>query len=329
MDKYLVTSSPHYRSGISTSRIMLDVIIALMPAMVAAVVIFGWRSLVITLVSVLSCVLFETLFAICVKKKNTVNDLSCIVTGILFAFNLPVTVPYWLVIVGAFIAIVITKMLFGGIGKNFANPALVGRAAVMIAWPKLMTTWVVPFTGNATVVSTTDVVTSATSLVGLKNGNTPQPFDILQLFLGNTGGCIGEVCTGALLLGGVYLLIRRVITWHVPVAYLGTVALLTFLFPNGAPMLNWQYMAAELCSGGLMLGALFMATDYTTCPVTKKGMLIYGICCGLLTVLFRYFSGYSEGVSYAILLMNVFVFAIDRATAPNRFGVKGGRKIDK
>lgn len=320
MERLLVSSSPHYRSGNSTRRIMADVVIALVPALIAAVVIFGWRSLLVTAVSVAACAAFESLFDLIVKKKNTVPDLSCVVTGVLFAFNLPVTAPIWLVIVGAFIAIVIAKMLFGGLGKNFANPALVGRAAVMTAWPQLMTRWTAPFTSSGV-----DAVSSATTLAGLKTGNTPTPEQILQSFLGNTAGCLGEVCTIALLLGGVYLLLRRVITWHVPVAYLGTVAVLTFLFPNGAPMLNWQYMAAQLCSGGLVLGALFMATDYTTCPVTKKGMLLYGVCCGLLTVVFRYFSGYSEGVSYAILLMNVFVIAIDKLTAPRRYGVKRGR----
>ncbi len=330
MEKLLVSSSPHYRAKSSVRRIMLDVIIAMLPIVVASVILFGWRALAITVLSVACCAVFESLFDWVTKKPNTVSDLSCIVTGMLFAFNVPVSVPYWLVVVGTFIAIVIAKMLFGGLGKNFANPALVGRAAVMVAWPQLMTFWIEPFSDGVSVLGGVDAVSSATPLSVLKSSGTlPQGLRVLDLFLGKTGGCLGEVCTAAILVGAVYLLIRRVISWRVPVAYLGTVAIITFLFPLNGPSFDVQYMLAQLCSGGLMLGAFFMATDYTTCPVTRKGMLIYGVGCGLLTVLFRYFSGYSEGVSYAILLMNVFTFAIDRATAPRRFGEKEGRQLEK
>ncbi len=333
--KLLVTSSPHYRSERTTSKVMLDVIIAMIPISAMSVVFFGWRALALTVVSVAACIAFESLFNFIVKKKNTVGDLSAVVTGMLMSFNLPVTAPYWIAVVGSFFAIVVVKMLFGGLGKNFANPALAARA-FLFSWPMLMTTFVKPFitpmlpifrdpifTNGAELPDYIDTITTATPLASLKTGALPD-LSISDMFIGNMGGCIGEVCTAAILLGGVYLLIRRVITWHIPVAYLGTVALITFIFPLTGGNFNWQFMVYELLSGGLMLASFFMATDYVTAPVTPRGKLLFGLGCGLLTVFLRYYSGYSEGVSYAILIMNVLAVPIDKITKPRRFGIGGG-----
>ena len=333
--KLLVTSSPHYRSERTTSKVMLDVIIAMIPISAMSVVFFGWRALALTVISVAACIAFESLFNLIVKKKNTVNDLSAVVTGMLMSFNLPVTAPYWVAVVGSFFAIVIVKMLFGGLGKNFANPALAARA-FLFSWPMLMTTFVKPFitpmlpvlydpifTNGADLPDYIDTITTATPLASLKTGTLPD-LSLTDMFIGNMGGCIGEVCTAAIILGGLYLLFRRVITWHIPVAYLGTVALITCIFPLTGDHFNWQFMTYELLSGGLMLASFFMATDYVTAPVTARGKLLFGIGCGLLTVFLRYYSGYSEGVSYAILIMNVLAVPIDKITKPRRFGIGGG-----
>ena len=333
--KLLVTSSPHYRSERTTSKVMLDVIIAMLPICAMSVVYFGWRALALTVVSVAACIAFESLFNLIVKKKNTVSDLSAVVTGMLMSFNLPVTAPYWIAVVGSFFAIVIVKMLFGGLGKNFANPALAARA-FLFSWPTLMTTFVKPFitpmlpvfrdpifVNGADLPDYIDTVTTATPLASLKTGVLPET-GIADMFFGNMGGCNGEVCTAAILLGGIYLLLRRVITWHIPLAYLGTVALITFVFPLTGGNFDWQFMVYELLSGGLVLASFFMATDYVTAPVTARGKLLFGIGCGLLTVFLRYYSGYSEGVSYAILIMNVLAVPIDKITKPRRFGIGGG-----
>ena len=329
----LVSSSPHYRARENTKTVMLDVIIAMIPILAVSVIYFGWRALTLTIVTVAACIAFETLFNFIRKKKNTVTDLSCIVTGMLLAFNLPVTAPYWLAVAGAAFAIIVVKMLFGGLGKNFANPALAARA-FLFAWPMLMTTFVKPLVGdkipvftdplftNGVTTTAVDAITTATPLKTLKTGVMPMQ-SIIDLFFGNKGGCLGETCIAVIILGGIYLLMRRVITWHIPVAYLGTVAVITLFFPLTGQVFDYEFMLAELFSGGLMLAAFFMATDYSTSPITPKGMLIFGIGCGLLTVFLRYFSSYSEGVSYAILLMNVFAFSLDKVTKPRRFGIGG------
>jgi len=314
---------------------MLDVIIAMIPISAMSVVFFGWRALALTVVCVGACIAFESLFNVIAKKKNTVSDLSAVVTGMLLSFNLPVTAPYWMAVIGALFAIVVVKMIFGGLGKNFANPALAARA-FLFSWPTLMTTFVKPFitpglpvfydpifTNGAELPDYIDSITTATPLVSLKSGVLPD-ISLADMFIGNVGGCIGEVCIAAILLGGLYLLLRGVITWHIPVAYLGTVAIVTYIFPLTGGHFDWQFMTYELLSGGLMLAAFFMATDYVTAPVTSRGKLLFGLGCGLLTVFLRYYSGYNEGVSYAILLMNVLAVPIDKITKPRRFGIGGG-----
>ena len=320
----IVSPSPHIKSDDSTRGLMLDVIIALLPALFVSIYFFGWRVLGLTLISVGACIFFEWGYRRITKKNNSVGDLSAVVTGILLVFCLPVTTPYWTVVIGDFFAIVIVKQLFGGLGKNFMNPALAARA-FMFSWPVIMSTWTAPGTALSFLGGNADVVTCATPLSFLRNGTLPD-VGLFQLFLGNCGGSLGETCTVALLLGGIYLIIRRVISPRIPVAFIGTVALITFIFPqNGVERFSW--MLAEVLSGGLILGAVFMATDYVTSPVTKKGQWIYGIGCGLITVFIRYFGSYVEGVSYAILIMNVCVYLIDKVCKPKRYGVtskKGG-----
>lgn len=337
MNRFLVNSSPHYRCPDSTVSLMRDVIVALIPILCGSVIFFGFRALTLTLVGVGSCILFEALFCRITKQPLSVGDLSAVVTGMLLAFNLPVTTPYWMVVAGAFFAIVVVKMLFGGIGKNFMNPALAARA-FLFSWPTIMTTFTQPlqpiyyklsfvfgepmFT-DGVISSEIDAVTGATALKSLKAGMLPDQ-SLWDLFIGNVGGCIGETSALLILLGLGYLLFRRVITWHIPVFYLGTVALLTYLFPlKGAD--NLLFMSYELLSGGLMLGAVFMATDYTTSPLSRNGRILYAIGCGGLTVLLRYFGGYAESVSYSILIMNVVTLAIDRYLKPRRYGIGGER----
>ena len=312
-----ISSSPHVHSPVTTRTIMRDVLIALAPALVGSVTLFGLRALMVTLVSVAGCVFFEWIWDKLRKRPCKIYDLSAIVTGTLLAFVCPVTIPYWCILVGDFFAIIVVKMLFGGIGKNFVNPALAARA-FMFSWPVLMTNWVKPGWGNAAgILSTVDAVTGATPLAAMHQSQLPDA-KLLDMFLGNIGGCIGETSTVLLLVGFLYLLIRRVITPRIPVCFVGTVAVLTLLFPMGHDPLTW--CAAQLCSGGLMLGAIFMATDYVTSPVTKLGQVIYGIGCGVLTVVIRYFGGYPEGVSYAILVMNCCVVLLDRLGRPKKFG---------
>lgn len=317
-----VSPSPHIKSRDTTRSVMIDVILALLPALAWGIYIFGWRSLVLTILSVLCCMLFEGAYQKLMRKPITVLDGSAAVTGILIAFNVPPTVPLWMPVIGSFFAIVIVKQLYGGIGKNFLNPALSARAFMMLAWPSAMTYFVQPHTPLspfAVSVDSTDAVASATPLAALKTGLLPES-SLSELFVGNIGGCIGELSALLLIAGGLYLLWRKVITWHIPVAFLGTVALLTFFLPPmEVPSIN-EYMLAELCSGGLMLGAIFMATDYATSPVTPNGRLIFGVGCGALTVFIRYFGGYQEGVSFAILIMNTLVWYLDKFTKPKRFG---------
>ena len=315
-----ISSSPHVHSKVTTQTIMRDVLIALTPALIGSVYFFGFRALLVTLVSMAGSVFFEWAWCKLMKVHCKVYDLSAMVTGMLLAFVCPVTIPYWCLLIGDFFAIIVVKMLFGGIGKNFVNPALAARA-FMFSWPVLMTHWVkVGFENAAGILSTADAVTAATPLAAMHQGAMPEA-SVLDMFLGNVGGCIGETSALLLLVGFAYLLLRRVISLRIPLAYIGTVAVLSFLFPMGNDRLLWT--AAQLCGGGLMLGAIFMATDYVTSPVTRLGQIVYGIGCGVLTIVIRYFGGYNEGVSYAILIMNCCVVLLDRIGRPKKFGIPG------
>ena len=312
-----VSSSPHVHSATTTQTIMRDVLIALAPAMIMSVIFFGLRALTVTAVSVAACYGFEKLWNILTKKHDKTYDLSACVTGVLLAFVCPVTVAYWQIIIGAAFAILLVKMLFGGLGRNVVNPALAGRA-FMMSWPVAMSTWVKVGFGNAApVINPVDIVTAATPLANMHQGMMPEE-SWLQLLIGNVGGCIGETSAVALLIGLAYLLYKKVIKITIPAAYIGTVAVLTVLFPQGNN--NFEWMLCHLFGGGLMLGAIFMATDYVTSPLTTLGQIVYGIGCGLLTVMIRYFGGYNEGVSYAILIMNCCVVLLDRIGRPVKFG---------
>ena len=314
-----ISSSPHVHSPVTTKTIMRDVLIALVPALIASVIFFGFRALLVTLVSAGAAVFFEWAWCKLLKKDDKTYDMSAVVTGTLLAFVCPPTIPYWMIIVGDFFAIILVKMLFGGIGKNIVNPALAGRA-FMFSWPVAMSTWVkVGFSNAAGIFSTADIATAATPLAAMHQGYIdPAAGSIMDMFWGNVGGCIGETSAFALLLGFAYLLYKKVITPTIPVAYIGTVAVLALLFPQGNNAFEW--MAAQLFSGGLMLGAIFMATDYVTSPLTKLGQIVYGVGCGVLTILIRYFGGYNEGVSYAILCMNCCVVLLDRIGRPVKYG---------
>jgi electron transport complex protein RnfD len=311
-----MSSSPHIRSDASTSKIMLDVLIALLPASLAGVYFFGLDAALTIIVCVVSSVAFEYLARRILKRSNTLSDLSAAVTGLLLALNLPPAIPKWMAVVGSFFAIVVIKQLFGGIGQNFINPALGARVILLVAYGTKMTQWTAPrgFSG-------TDAIASATPLGVLKEGGELPGY--LDMFLGNVGGSLGETSALALIIGGLYLLIRKVISWEIPVIYIGTVALLSWIlgpegFMTGDPLFH-------ILAGGLMIGAIFMATDYTTSPMTRKGAIIYAIGCGLLTIIFRLYTNMPEGVSYAILLMNTAVPLIDRHTKPKRFG--GGAHV--
>jgi len=312
-----ISSSPHVHSPVTTQTIMRDVLIALAPAMIGAVYFFGFRALTVTAVSVLACFLFEKLWCKLMKQDDKTYDLSACVTGVLLAFVCPPTIAYWQIVLGAAFAILLVKMLFGGIGRNIVNPALAGRA-FMFSWPVAMSTWVkVGLSNQASVLSTADIVTEATPLAAMHQGMMPEA-SVLDMFIGNVGGCIGETSAMLLLVGFVYLLARKVISARIPLVYIGTVALLTFIFPMGNERFSW--MAAQIFGGGLMLGAIFMATDYVTSPITKLGQVVYAVGCGALTVLIRYFGGYNEGVSYAILIMNACVVLLDRIGRPTKYG---------
>ena len=312
-----ISSSPHIHNSHTTQHIMRDVLIALAPALVGAVYFFGLRALALVLVSVASCFLFEKLWCKLRKQNDKTYDLSACVTGVLLAFVCPPTIAYWQLIIGDFFAIIVVKMLFGGVGKNLFNPALAARA-FMFSWPVAMSTWVKPgWENQAGLLSAADAVTGATPLAAMHQGVLPEA-SVLDMFLGNVGGCVGETSALLLLVGLVYLLIRKVITLRIPLAYVATVAVLTFLFPMGNDRFAW--MGAQVFGGGLMLGAIFMATDYVTSPITKLGQIVYGIGCGALTVMIRYFGSYNEGVSYAILVMNACVVLLDRIGRPTRYG---------
>ena len=321
--KLIATSNPHIRSNETTRSIMLDVIIAMLPALAFAIFNFGLRALTLTAVSVVACIFWEWLYRKLMKKPQSIGDLSCVVTGMLLAFVCPVHMPYWMIIIGDFFAIVVVKQLFGGIGKNFLNPALAGRAVLLASYAGTMTSWVDPAAGKAAIIgSNADVVTTATPLAIMKTGDFAElmaTYGVDKMFIGQIPGSLGEVSAVALLIGGAYLIWRKVINWQTPVAYIATVAVLTFLFPKQGTGLEW--MLYSVFGGGLFLGAFFMATDYATSPVTKKGQLIFGIGCGLFTVLIRYFGSYNEGVCYSIMVMNLLVALIDKYTKPSRFGV--------
>jgi len=308
----LAGSSPHIKNNETTSKVMKDVIVALVPAIIAGLYFFRIQAALVIVVTVLSCVLSEYIWTKLSKKPSTIKDLSAVVTGILLALNLSPTVPLWIAVIGGAFAIIIVKALFGGLGHNFINPALGARAFLMASWPVQMTSWKSP---SAAI----DAVSSATPLALIKGteaaGQLPS---LMNLFIGNIGGCIGETSVIALLLGAAYLLIKRVITPELPLAFIGTVGLMTWIL-GGTEMFQGDFLY-HIFAGGLMLGAFFMATDYTTSPITLKGRVIMGMGCGLLTSVIRLYGGYPEGVSYSILLMNLVVPLIDRYLVPKSFG---------
>lgn len=306
MENILTMSpSPHLSSGATTRRIMLDVIISLVPASVAAVIFFGWRSLMLIGVCILSCVVLEYICRKVMKRKNTTGDLSAVVTGLLLALNLPPGLNPLMAVFGCIVAIVVVKQMFGGIGNNFVNPAITARIVLLVSFPVPMTTWEKPFEW----LNTADSVTGATPLALAAQGESTS---YLDLFLGNRGGCIGETCVLALLIGGIYLVARRVISPIIPLSFIGTVFILSFLL-GGDPVFH-------IMSGGVMLGAIFMATDYTTSPMNPLGKLIFGIGCGVITVLIRLYANLPEGVSYSIILMNILTPHIENLTRPRPFG---------
>ena len=313
-----VSTAPHISSSTTTQSIMRDVIIALIPAIIVAVVLFGLGAVIVLLTSIAGCVLCE--YLICryfLKIPSTTNDYSAIITGILLAFNLPSNIPVWMILTGCIFAIGISKMAFGGIGKNLFNPALAGRVFLFISFPVQMSLWPIP---NPKDFANIDIQTSATTLGIIKNnGDINAIPDYYTLFIGNHGGCIGEVSVLALLIGLIYLLYRRIISLRIPFYYIATVFILTSI-----PWLITKNISFDpllhLLSGGLILGAVFMATDYTTSPMSKKGQIIFAIGCGALTVVIRLFGAYPEGVSFAILVMNAFTPLIDKLSAPRVFG---------
>lgn len=306
-----VSSSPHIRSSKNTSKIMLDVIIALIPATIAGIYFFGLDAFLVILTAVISSVVSEYIWNRIIKRKNTVLDLSAAVTGLLLGLNLSPKVPLWLAAIGSVFAIIIVKQLFGGLGQNFVNPALAARVFLVASWPSFMTTWIDP---------KVDAISSATPLALIKGGGATlnQLPSIWDLFIGNIGGCIGETSSLALILGGIYLLARKIISPEIPLTFIGTVAVFTWILGGDTYFTgNFVY---HILSGGLMIGAFFMATDYTTSPITPRGRVIMGIGCGLLTSIIRLYGGYPEGVSFSILLMNLVVPLIDRYTIPKSFG---------
>ena len=320
-----VSASPHVRSNETTTGIMLDVIIALVPALVMSAVYFGTRALALTAVTVISAVAAEWVSRKVMKRNNTLGDLSAIVTGLILAFNLPATLPFWMAVIGSLIAIVVVKQMFGGIGQNFVNPAMTARIILMTSFPTAMAKWVVPFTDTWSA----DAVTSATpmaTLASAKGGDLSAVADILpsltDMLLGKHGGSMGEVCSIALICGGLYLMLRKVISPIIPFTFIGTVAVFMLFAGKG----HIDFVAYELLGGGLMLGAFFMATDYTTCPINKKGKLIFGIGCGLITFVIRVFGSLPEGVSFSIILMNILVPHIENLCASKPFGTLKEKK---
>ncbi len=323
-NRLLVTSCPHLHGKESTRRIMLDVIIALIPSLIVSCIVFGMMPLVVTLISVAACVAVEWLIQkFLLKGECTLGNLSAVVTGILLAFNIPFNLPIWQILIGAVVAIGVGKMTFGGLGRNPFNPALVGRVFLLISFPVTMTTFPLPESAAGA-----DVISGATPLTAVKEAlknNVPMNdilsgIDYSNLLLGIKGGSFGELAAFALILGGIYLLIRRVITWHTPVAVLGSIALFAFILNVSAPG-SYMGPAFHLLTGGALLGAIFMATDYSSSPMTRKGMLIYGVGIGVITMLIRVWGAYPEGMSFAILIMNAVAPLINKYIKPRRFGM--------
>ena len=309
-DLYHVSSSPHVRSKDTTERIMLYVIIALLPTTLFGIYNFGYRALILILVTIASCVASEWIFNKIVHKKQTINDLSAVVTGLLLALNLPATLPWWEAVLGGVFAIVVVKCMFGGLGQNFMNPALGARCFLLIAFAANMTNF------------TIDSYTGATPLAAMRNGD---PVNTMDMLIGHTAGAIGETSAIAILIGAIFLILMGVIDLRIPASYIITFIVFMLLFSgHGA---DWTYITAQLCGGGLMLGAFFMATDYVTSPITPMGQIIFGICCGIFTGLFRCFGANAEGVSFAIILSNILVPMIEKYTVPRAFGmVKEAKK---
>ena len=301
---YVVSSSPHLHRTTTSANIMRDVCVALLPALIASVVVFGAQSMLVTVVCVSAALLSEALYERICKLPNTIHDSSAIVTGTLVAFNLPVSIPLWQAAIGSVVAIVLVKQLFGGLGKNFANPAIVGRIFLFLSFSKTMTNWTFP-----------DAVSTATPLALMRAGDMAALPSMLDMFLGNRAGCLGEASVLALLAGGIYMLVRKVITWHTPVAFIGTVFVLSWILGG-----DFTYAVYQIMAGGLMLGAIFMATDYVTTPQTELGRLVFGFGCGLLTVMIRQWGSYAEGVSFAILFMNILTPYINKWTRHKPFG---------
>ena len=315
--RLVVSSSPHIHTNESVRRIMLDVLIALFPACVSSVLFFGFRSVVIILSAVCACMLSEFVYEKAVKRETTVSDLSAAVTGVLLGLNMPPTIPIWMLVIGSMFSIIIVKQLYGGLGKNFLNPALAGRCFMLIAWAGAMTNFSAP--------AFVDAATSATPLAVMKNGADGNMPTVVSAFLGAKGGSIGETSGLCLLIGFVYLLIRRVVTCRIPLTYIITFAVLTFFFgDNTTGMSMAVFTLMQILTGGLLLGAFFMATDYVTTPTTPRGQYIFALGCGILTFVIRRFGGYPEGVSFSILLMNVASPLIETLTVPKPFGAEGG-----
>lgn len=311
-NKLIVSTSPHLHTPESVNSIMWLVCLALLPSGIAGVYMFGPAALRSIVIAVVSAVVAELAIQAALKKKFTVSDGSAVLTGLLLGYNLPAHCPFWIPAVGAFVAIAIGKQIFGGLGQNIFNPALVGRAFLTASWPQYMTRFTAPLSYDA--------ITQATPLALLKENKVIEHISYLDLFLGNKGGCIGEVCVAALLLGGIFLLARRIISWHIPLTYIATTGLMCFIF-GGKTLFSGDWLFYIL-SGGLFLGAFFMATDYVTSPLTHKGQIVFGAGCGLLTAIIRLWGGYPEGVSYSILMMNAATPLIDRYTKKRIFGTK-------
>lgn len=305
-NNFVMTSSPHLRDHSSTRRIMQEVCLALVPAGIASVILFGWNALMLICISVATCVLSEFVWEKATKKEVTIGDWSAVVTGLLLAYNLPATAPWWIAMIGSLLAIILVKQIFGGIGSNFMNPALAARAILFISWSSIMASY--PATKCAV-----DATSTATPLATL-GGGTVGDLKLMDLLLGNCGGVLGETCKLAIIAGGIYLLVRGVIDWRIPFSFIATV-FVCYLLKDGAEVALYQIL-----SGGLMLGAFFMATDYATSPVTNVGKLIMGVGCGLLLFVIRAFASYPEGCSFAILFMNVVTPTIDKFTMPKPFG---------
>ncbi|MGN1016081.1 MAG: RnfABCDGE type electron transport complex subunit D [Faecousia sp.] len=308
-----VASSPHIRGDFKTSRLMLDVVVALLPALAVGTWVLGLRALAVTVVSMVSAVGAEWLYSKISRTRNTLRDCSALVTGMLLALTLPASVPYGIVILGSVFAILVTKCMCGGLGQNIFNPALAARAFLMLLFPAALTHY-----------EAVDGISTATPLHQMVMPALPGN-SLMDMFLGRIPGSIGELSALALLLGGAFLVARKVISPKIPLAYLGSVAVLTLIFSKTGNPISW--MLYSILGGGVMLGAIFMATDYATSPVTPMGQILYGIGCGVLTVFFRYFGLFPEGVTYAILLMNLLTWAIDRVTSPRRFGAKKGERV--